>query len=129
MLERLKALKLLTPQQNKDASREQELRQILRNQELEKITKATLLKFNNAQAEFNAMLAENRNKWASEEREHEERVKQRQQELEALGNVETMAELLQDRLDEVGEREQNVLRREQAMQALEATLKGLYPHI
>lgn len=137
-------MKLLTPSQNKELKDQETLRAILRIQELQKIEKKARQDLANAQADFNLTLAHNREKWATEEQEHMERVKERKAEIDRLEaqrlnalipvNIlkasaeeqladaekyakslrekeetnELLAEKLQDKLDEVGEREQSL---------------------
>lgn len=137
-------MKLLLPNENKDLREQENVRQILRTQELEKAAREARLKLADSQADFNNTLALNRQKWALEEEEHRQRVNERKAEIDALEAkrmnamipidiikasaeeqladaehyaksvrereeyAEDLAEKLQDKLDEVGQREQDV---------------------
>ena len=137
-------MKLLDPRENKDLQGQEQVRQILRTQELEAAAKKARLNLADSQAEFQSTLALNRQKWALEEDEHRERVNQRKQEIDVLEAkrmnamipidiikasaeeqlrdaenyaktvrereeyAESLSEKLQDKLDEIGAREQDV---------------------
>ena len=153
-------MKLLLPNENKDLREQENVRQIMRTQELEKAAKEARLKLADSQADFNTMLAQNRQKWALEEEEHQARIKQRNEELQRLEvqklnmlvpfnilkegvyadmsdaesflsqlrireeNVEDLAERLQDKLDEVGSREQNFKQKELELNIREQGLEN-----
>lgn len=144
-------MKLLTPTQQKDLKEQQNLKEILRAQELEKAAAASRVSLANAQADFNATLAKNREIWALEELEHENRVKERKAEINALEaqklsllipldilkdsaittlndaeayvaslrqreeDNESLTETLQDMLDEVGQKGQDIERAKQIL--------------
>ena len=77
-------MKLLDPIVNKDLQGQEQARQILRTQELEKAAKEARLKLADSQADFNNTLALNRQKWAEEEEEHRQRVNERKTEIDIL---------------------------------------------
>jgi hypothetical protein len=142
-------MKLLNPAQTLDIKAREETREVLRMQEYNKATEKARHNFNQAEADFNLMLAGQRQRWANEEKEHEKRSKEMTDEtkrleiaraiamqpieqlqkeaemtrLEANKLVEELEEKqaecdelnerLQDKLDSLGEREQNVLIAEQ----------------
>jgi hypothetical protein len=141
-------LQLLKPQQNKDLKSEQDLRNIIRTQEILKAEQEARLKLANAEADFNNTLAKNREKWALEEEYHEKRVREQKQEVdhleaqrlnalipidnlkasaeEQLNDAEQYAkklrekeeynddltEKLQDKLDRVGQKDQDLKQKE-----------------
>lgn len=141
-------MRLLTPQQHKDAGDNQRLREIMRTQELDKASQAARLNLANSQAAFSDSLANQRLKWAKEEDDHAQQVAKQEAELAVLEqrfklanqpiallkqeaeaklaeanfmlkevlireeDAELLAEQLQDRLDAVGIREEDVKRRE-----------------
>ena len=77
-------MKLLSPTQTKTANQEQTVKTILRMQELNKATDKARQEFALAEADFNSMLAKNRQRWALEEEEHFKEVNRRTQELATL---------------------------------------------
>lgn len=145
-------MKLLSPTAHNTASKDQQLRTIIRNQELDKAAKEARIELANAESEYQTALARNRKNWALEEQEHEERVKERNIEIdrleakrlnamipinilkesaeEQLAEAETyvasirkreedneiLAEQLQNKLDEVGAKEQDLIKLSQELQ-------------
>ena len=137
-------MQLLKPQENKDLKSAQDLRNIIRTQEILKAEQDARLKLANAEADFNNTLAKNRDKWAKEEETHSTRVREMNTEIENLElqklntlvpfNIlkegvyadmsdaeaylkklrdreeynDDLTERLQDKLDDVGAREQDL---------------------
>ena len=137
-------MQLLKPQENKDLKSAQDLRNIIRTQEILKAEQDARLKLANAEADFNNTLAKNRDKWAKEEEIHATRVREMNTEIENLElqklntlvpfNIlkegvyadmsdaeaylkklrdreeynDDLTEKLQDKLDDVGAREQDL---------------------
>ena len=137
-------MQLLKPQENKDLKSAQDLRNIIRTQEILKAEQDARLKLANAEADFNNTLAKNRDKWAKEEETHSTRVREMNTEIENLElqklntlvpfNIlkegvyadmsdaeaylkklrdreeynDDLTEKLQDKLDDVGAREQDL---------------------
>ena len=152
-------MQLLKPQQNKDLKSEQDLRNIIRTQEILKAEQDARLKLANAEADFNNTLAKNREKWALEEEEHYKRAREMDTEIKnlelqklnmlvpfdilkdgvysdmkdaenfliSLRNreeyAEDLTEKLQDKLDDVGAREQDLKRKTFEIQIKEEGLK------
>lgn len=77
-------MKLLTPFAQKDKQQEEQTRKILRTQEIEELATKANARLARAESDFNAVLALNKTKWALEEEQHENRVKDMTQEIEAL---------------------------------------------
>ena len=77
-------MQLLKPQENKDLKSAQDLRNIIRTQEILKAEQDARLKLANAEADFNNTLAKNRDKWAKEEETHSTRVREMNTEIENL---------------------------------------------
>ena len=153
-------MKLLDPIVNKDLQGQEQARQILRTQELEKAAKEARLKLADSQADFNNTLALNRQKWAEEEEEHRQRVNERKTEIdvleakrmnamipvdilkasaeEQLADAENYAKSvrereeyaedltakLQDKLDEVGQREQDVTQKAKELEIREIGIEN-----
>jgi hypothetical protein len=153
-------MRLLTPNENKDLREQENVRQIMRTQELETAAKKARLELANSQADFQSTLALNRQKWAEEEEEHRLRVNQRINEIDTLEvkklnmlipfdilkdgvyadmndaqtfltnlrkreeYAEDLTEKLQDRLDEVGGREQDLNHKELELKVREEGLEN-----
>lgn len=153
-------MKLLLPTENKDLREQENVRQILRTQELETAAKEARIKLADSQSDFNNTLALNRQKWALEEEEHLKRVNERKTEIDALEAkrmnammpidilkasaeeqlidaenyaksvrereeyAEELTEKLQDRLDEVGQREQDVSRKTKELEIREIGIEN-----
>lgn len=77
-------MKLLSILESKDTQKQEVIRKLLRIQEVEEMTKKSNSKLAKAEMEFNTTLALNRTKWALEEEEYANRVKDMTQEVEAL---------------------------------------------
>lgn len=119
-------MKLLTPSQNKDLNSQQTVKQVLRIQELEKATTQALQSLAKAEAEFNATLARNRDKWALEEEEHFKRTKERETEIDfleakrinALIPIGIIKEATEDRMEEAVKLLSGIRMREQKAEKL-----------
>lgn len=79
-------MKLLSTFQSKDKQQEELARKVMRIQEVEDLASKTNANLAKAEADFNSTLARNRSKWALEEQEHAERIKDMSIEIEALEN-------------------------------------------
>lgn len=79
-------MKLLSPFAQKDKQQEELTRKLLRIQEVEELAIKTNANLARSQADFNETLARNRDKWAIEESEHSERIKDMIREIESLEN-------------------------------------------
>lgn len=77
-------MKLLTPQANKDLTARDQVRDLMRTQELEKAAAQARKRLADSETDFNTMLANNRSKWAQEELEHTQRLKEMNAEIDAL---------------------------------------------
>lgn len=77
-------MRLLTTFVQKEKQQEELTRKILRIQETEELETKTNFKLARAQIEFNESMARNQAKWALEEQEHTERIKDMTKEIEAL---------------------------------------------
>lgn len=151
-------MKLLTPQANKELGSQEQIRTLMRTQELEKAAQKARINLADAEADFQATLARNRLQWATEEREHSQRIAEMTVEVKALEkrretalkpvnqleqeararlqeaidyeakvkereeHVEAWAEILQDQLDAVGAKEQDIIWK---AQTIEAQKKGI----
>jgi len=149
-------MKLLTPQAIKDVKSQELSRELLRSKETEEAIKKINQRRIEAETDFNTTLARNRNKWAQEEEEHANRVKEMDAEIrileerkkqamipiqmykdqadvllaeakEALDraiNREQIAEetqdLLENKLDDLGDRELAIDKAERAIKAKQA---------
>lgn len=79
-------MKLLSPFAQKDKQQEELTRKLLRIQEVEELAIKTNANLARSQADFNETLARNRDKWAIEESEHSDRIKDMTREIESLEN-------------------------------------------
>jgi hypothetical protein len=77
-------MKLLNHLQNKDRQQEEVTRKIIRTQEVEDLANKANIKLAKAEQDFALSLARNRAKWAQEEEEHANRLKDMLKEIEAL---------------------------------------------
>lgn len=84
-------MKLLPTFAIKEKQEEEQLRKILRAQEINDLARRTDAELARTQADFNTALAQNRAKWALEEEEHAQRVKDMTQEIDALERRKTDA--------------------------------------
>ena len=144
-------VKLLSPQQVKDAKSSDLARELLRAGEINEAVDKARKSLANAEADFAQMIAGQRARWAREEKEHADMVEKNGTEIRELearrsralepvnelhsraeakmkeaqdiydfavkkvSDNERLAEILQDKLDMVGQREQDVVRAEQAI--------------
>lgn len=144
-------LKLLPKTEVQDNKAKETALAILRTQELQKAEKEARLNLARAEADFNATLAKNQEKWAEEEEKHLQTLKEIDTEVENLKierqvllqpieqikkeaedklaeafeylaslkpreeEIEVLKEKLEDRLDEIGAKEQDLIHREQTV--------------
>lgn len=110
-------MKLLSPVARKDKEQEEITRKILRIQEVEELTKKVNAQLSRAQADFSDVLARNKEKWAIEEEEHLNRVKDMQKEVEALENRKKQAlipiQMYKKEADKMLEEAQEILKKAQ----------------
>lgn len=110
-------MKLLSPVARKDKEQEEITRKILRIQEVEDMTKKVNAQLSRAQADFSDVLARNKEKWAIEEEEHLNRVKDMQKEVEALENRKKQAlipiQMYKKEADKMLEEAQEILKKAQ----------------
>lgn len=152
-------MKLLSPVARKDKEQEEITRKILRIQEVEELTKKVNAQLSRAQADFSDVLARNKEKWAIEEEEHFNRIKDMTKEVEALENrkkdalipiemykkevdkvmgeaqeiikkakekeenADFLTEKLEEKLTELGDREQNIIKEEQRIEIAREGIK------
>ncbi len=79
-------MKLLSPFATKEKQQEEITRKILRTQEVNELAQKANARLARAESDFNNVLALNKTKWAFEEEQHENRVKEMTREVEALEN-------------------------------------------
>lgn len=120
-------MKLLSIKQTKQIEEVNRSVDIMRMQELNKAADIARKNLAEAEADFNATLARNRERWAQEEAEHVSRTHEMEQEIYTLENrkkaslesnqddLEALAEKLQDKLDAVGEKEQDLIQFEKTL--------------
>lgn len=140
-------MKLFTAAEIKSARAKEEARDLARIEGLREALSVAQTKLNDLHDKFNADLARQRVIWAKEEEEHEKRIATLKAEIILLlkekgvvpiesgeQNLDNVSNLLMERLDEVGEREVNVLEREKKVELREAALqkerefiKSIYP--
>lgn len=77
-------MKLLQPTENKALKEEEQVRSILRIQELEKAEKKARLNLAKAELDFQITLKKNQETWASEEGKHNDEIRARIKEIELL---------------------------------------------
>lgn len=110
-------MKLLSPVARKDKEQEEITRKILRIQEVEELTKKVNAQLSRAQADFSDVLARNKEKWAIEEEEHLNRVKDMEKEVEALENRKKQAlipiQMYKKEADKMLEEAQEILKKAQ----------------
>lgn len=151
-------MKLLSPQQVRDAKATELTRELLRSKETETVIANVQKRMLQAEKDFNDTLARNRNIWAKEEEEHLIRLKQMEREIqileekkrnamipidvykeqsnvlmrdaknamsivkEAQERAEKTQELLENKLDEVNDRQDVLI---QAQNASQARIRGI----
>lgn len=108
-------MKLMSPFQNRDKQQEEQTRKILRIQEIEDLATKANANLAKAQAEFNTTLALNRSKWALEEEEHAQRIKDMTSEVEALEERKKQAlipiSMYKEEADKIMVESQDILKR------------------
>lgn len=79
-------MKLLSPTQNSDVKAQELTREVIRTQEIYKEADKARKSLANEQSSFNRMLARNREQWAKEEEEHQNRLLEMKHEVQILEN-------------------------------------------
>lgn len=119
-------MKLLSPQQTKDTKAQELTRELLRTEEMHKLAEQARKMLANAEGDFSNMLAGQRARWAQEEKEHEERRGEMNQEVlvlsEQLRILNIPIEIERNRAHDLLEEAQIVLRQaKEKDKKLEAT--------
>jgi len=148
-------MKLLLPYQVRDAKNIETAKEILRIQEINKISEEVRLKMAKAESDFQETLEKQRNIWEAGRKEQEDKILELTKEIAYLeerksqalipievyetqakdklieaekilslykekeNSVDKLQEILEQRLDDIGEREQNVLKEEKRLKLIQ----------